>query len=42
MKLKKKHFEIAKTISHFVDRNYYPDFSEEFKQKMIDNYGCHD
>lgn len=28
MKLKKKHLLIGKTISWFVDRNYYPDFIE--------------
>lgn len=27
MKLNLKHFEIAKTISYFVDRNYYPCFT---------------
>jgi hypothetical protein len=39
MKLKKKHYEIAKTIAHFVDRNYYPDFTEPTREK---DRGTHD
>jgi hypothetical protein len=34
MKLKPKHFEIAKTISYFVDRNYYPDFVEPTREQI--------
>lgn len=34
MKLKPKHFEIAKTISYFVDRNYYPNFVEPTKEQI--------
>ncbi len=34
MKLKKKHYEIAKTIAHFVDRNYYPDFTEPTREQI--------
>lgn len=34
MKLKKKHFETAKTISYFVDRNYYPDFKEPTREQV--------
>lgn len=34
MKLKPKHFEIAKTISYFVDRNYYPDFIEPTREQI--------
>ena len=34
MKLKPKHFEIAKTISYFVDRNYYPNFKEPTREQI--------
>lgn len=34
MKLKKKHFEIAKTITHFVDGNYFPDFKEPTREQI--------
>ncbi len=34
MKLKPKHFEIAKTISWFVDRNYFPDFIEPTREQI--------
>jgi hypothetical protein len=34
MKLKPKHFEIAETISWFVDRNYYPDFVEPTREQI--------
>ena len=34
MKLKPRHFEIAKTISYFVDRNYYPEFKEPTRDQI--------
>ena len=36
MKLKKKHYKIAKTISYFVDRTdlYFPDFVEPSEQQI--------
>ena len=47
MKLKNKHFEIAETISYFVDRNPYtgfPDFVEPTREQVnlfteIETYG---
>jgi hypothetical protein len=34
MKLKKKHLEIAKTISYFVDRNYFPEFQTPTNEQI--------
>lgn len=34
MKLKPKHFEVASTISYFVDRNYFPDFDEPTREQI--------
>jgi hypothetical protein len=34
MKLKKKHFQIANTISYFVDKNYYPNFKSPSREDI--------
>lgn len=34
MKLKPKHFEVASTISYFVDRNYYPNFNKPTREQI--------